>query len=126
MKHQRLLFSIFTITLLAFGGWFAVLQSIDPYSFGVKGQALFYSFLCFFIWGVAALTNYFLRLRRSDSPKAKIVITSVRQGFIVALGVVGLLVFRSMEVLNILSASVYIIALVLVEFYFRNRKALDV
>jgi hypothetical protein len=126
MKHQKLLFSIFTITLLAFGGWFAVLQSIDPYTLGIKGQALFYSFLCFFIWGLATLINYFLRLRRSDSPKTKIIVTSARQGFIAALGVIGLLIFRSMDVLNILSASVYIITLILVEFYFRHRKAIDV
>jgi ABC-type Fe3+-siderophore transport system permease subunit len=112
--------------LLAFGGWFAVLQSIDPYTLGIKGQALFYSFLCFFIWGLATLINYFLRLRRSDSPKTKIIVTSARQGFIAALGVIGLLIFRSMDVLNILSASVYIITLILVEFYFSNRKAIDV
>ena len=125
MKHRQLLFSIFTITLLAFGGWFAVLQSVDPYVFGLKGQALFYIFLCVFLWGLGALINYFLRLRRADSSKAKIIFTSLRQGLSVALGIIGLLIFRSMDVLNILSASVYMIALILIEFYFRNRKVTD-
>lgn len=123
MKHQRSIFAVFTITLLSFGGWFAVLQSIDPTVFGVKGQTLFYAFLAVFLWGLISLINYFIRFRRSENSKKTVIVISMRQGMIISLGIIGLLIFRSLEVLNILSATVYLIALVLIEFYFRNRGA---
>ncbi len=121
MKHYRLLFAIFTVTILAFGGWFAILETTDPYTYGQKGQALFYIFLVIFIWGTATMVNYYIRKNKKNSSKIGSLTNSVRQGLIASIGLVGLLILRSIDVLNILSASVYIIALVLIEFFFRHR-----
>ncbi|HLB32147.1 MAG TPA: hypothetical protein VJL27_01190 [Patescibacteria group bacterium] len=123
MRHYKLLFGVFSITLLAFGGWFAILQSIDPYTYGVKGQILFYAFLAIFLWGVASMANYYFKQKRKDTQRMVILASAIRQGLIASLGLVGLTVLRSIDVLNVLSAAVYLVALVLIEFYFRNRKA---
>lgn len=122
MKHYRLLFAIFTITLLAFGGWFAILETTDPYAYGAKGQALFYAFFAIFLWGTATMINYTVKKNRKNSSKIASLKNAVRQGLIASLGLVGLLILRSIDVLNILSAGVYIIALILIEFFFRHRR----
>jgi len=124
MKHQKLLFIVFAVMLLAFGGWFAVLEDIDPFTYGYKGQIAFHAFGGIFLWGLLTLINYFwLKRRHHESNKTRLALDSLRQGFIVAVGIVGILIFRTIDVLNVLSASVYIIALILIEFFFRNRRA---
>jgi len=119
--HQRILFSIFSITLLSAGGFFSVLTSIDPYAASFSTRFLFYILIVAIIWGVGSMLMYLRRKKYNTTKPVQILWESMRQSFIVAVGIVGLIFFQTLNVLNILSATVYIIALVLIEIYFRLR-----
>jgi len=121
MKHRKLVFAIFSVTLLAFGSWFVILQSIDPFTTDWFSRLMFFLFFLTWIWGALTLIMFLWRRRKIGSNTGKILACCVRQGLIIAFGLVGLLALQTMNVLNILSASVYVIALILIEFYFRTR-----
>lgn len=122
MKVQKLLFSVFSITLLSLGGWFAVLQTVDPFNTDWFSIAMFYVFALVAICGVITMVMYYIRKRKSQLNAQNLLYSCIRQGLIISLGLVGLAILQTINVLNVLSASVYIIALVLIEFYFRSRR----
>jgi len=123
MKHYKLLFAVFSLTLLAFAGWFSILYSIDPYQTDWFSRVMFFFFLLVFLWGTIALAMYYWRKKEgSSSSRFSRIKACIRQGLVLSAGVVGLLVLKTIDVLNILSASVYIIALILIELFFRFRK----
>lgn len=121
MKFQKLLFAVFAITLLSFGGWFIILQTIDPFTTDWFSRFIFYLTALVALWGSLAMVMFFLKRKKAQNIPYKLLLISIRQGLIISMGIVGLLVLQTINVLNILSASVYIIALVLIEFYFRTR-----
>lgn len=120
MKRTTILFIVFSATLLAFAGWFTILQTIDPFTTDLFSKAMFYVFALVFVWGIIAMTLYYIRKRHAGNLN-RALSTSVRQGFISSLGIIGLIALQTINVLNILSASVYIIALVLIEFYYNSK-----
>lgn len=121
MKHRKILFAVFASTLLGFGAWFAVLQSVDPFNTDWFSRLTFYIFLLIWFGGSISLILFYMR-KKLPHNSAQVLAECVRQGLIISLGVVGLLVLQTINVLNILSVSVYVIALILIEFYFRTKK----
>ena len=121
MKDRKILFSVFALTLIGFGAWFAVLQSVDPFNTDWFSRLTFYIFLLIWICGLVSLALFYIQ-KKLPHNRAQIILQCIRQGLIISLGIVGLLVLQTINVLNILSASVYIIALILIEFYFRTKK----
>jgi len=119
--HQRILFSVFSITLLSIGGFISVLTSVDPYYTSFSTQFTFYLLIVAIIWGLGSMALYFKRKKDNPTKLINILWESMRQSFIVAVGIVGLIFFQTLNVLNILSATVYVIALILIELYFRLR-----
>lgn len=119
--HQRLLFSVFSTTLLSIGGFISVLTTIDPYNTSFIMRLIFYLLLVAVIWGISSMIMYYRRHKKDPSKPTQVIWESMRQSLIIGVGVVGLIFFQTIDVLNILSATVYIIALVLIEIYFRLR-----
>ncbi len=121
MKIKKYLFLIFAVTLLAFGSWFVVLNNLNPYREGLPAVTLFIILLMIWIWGVATFVNYYLRVWRTNREIIYLSLAvAARQGVWIALGVGGLLALRAMNVSNLLSATVYLFALILIELYFRG------
>jgi len=119
--HQRLLFSLFSTTLLSIGGFISVLTTIDPYNTSFIMRLIFYLLFVAVIWGISSMIMYYRRHKKDPSKPTQVIWESMRQSLIIGVGVVGLIFFQTIDVLNILSATVYIIALVLIEIYFRLR-----
>jgi len=121
MKYRKILFAVFSVTLLSFGGWFAILQTIDPFTTDWFSRAMFYTFMLLWLWGTLTMVMFFWRRYKKPSSGSTVMVSCIRQGLVISVGLVGLAVLQTINVLNILSASVYIIALILIEFYFRTR-----
>ncbi len=122
MKHYKILFAVFSATLLSFAGWFTILQTIDPFSTDQFSRAMFYVFALFFIWGILAMFFFYVRKNKDRNKQLNILLSSIRQGLIISIGIIGLVLLRTIDVLNLLSASVYVIALILIEFYYNSKK----
>ncbi len=121
MKHYKILFAVFSATSLSFVGWFTILQTIDPFSTDSFSRIMFYVFALIFLWGVFAMCFFYLRKSNNDNEKLKNLFSSIRQGLVISIGFIGLAVLRTIDVLNLLSASVYVIALILIEFYYSSK-----
>ncbi len=121
MKYKNGLFAVFTVTLLSFGGWFAVLQTIDPFATDWFSRAMFYTFLILAISGGSCLIAYFISSRRNSSDLANTFKSSLRLGLCIGFALGGILILETINVLNILSATVFLLAIILIEFYLRSK-----
>lgn len=122
MRIKRYLFLIFAVTVLAFGSWFVVLNNINPFKEGPKAVILFILLFMIWIWGIATFLNYYIRIWRANREIIYLnLLIAARQGIWIALGAGGLLTLKIMDVFNLLSATVYVFALILMELFFKNR-----
>jgi len=121
MKLRNGLFAVFTLTLLSFAGFFAIIQTIDPYTTDWFSRAMFYIFLFFTVGGGATLMIYYLTRKKAENLYNNFQ-NSLRLGISIGLAITGLLILETINVLNILSATVYILAIILIEFYLRARR----
>lgn len=122
MKLRNGLFAIFTLTLLSFAGLFAVFQTIDPYATDWFSRAMFYVFLFLTSGGATTLILYYSSHKKNRENLYVSFQNYLRIGMSVGFAITGLMVLETINVLNILSATVYILAIILIEFYLRARK----
>lgn len=119
---KRILFLVFSVSLLSFGGWLTVLANFDPYQTGLPGLLFFFILLFLWFWGIFTLFNYFLRIRVNQWELIYLPFKiAIRQSLFLTLAVVGLLFFWVLEVLNWLSAGVFLLLVISLEFYFQSR-----
>lgn len=113
---------VFSVSLLSLGGWLTVLGNLDPYQTNIIGRVLFFSFLFLWILGVSTLINYFIRIKLANLELIYLPFkAALRQSLFLALIIVGLLLFWVIEVLNWLSAGIFVLLIFSMEFYFQSR-----
>jgi hypothetical protein len=111
-------------TAASFAAWILVLKQIDPEKSGIAGQLLFYASTFLFCAGLGIL--FFTWLRRkvggNDETAFAHLGVSFRQGILVALLVVILLIFQQYRILAWWDGALAVAGIFLVELYFLTRR----
>lgn len=119
MTLRSYLNSMSVATAFAFVGWIFVLMYIDPGSSGYVGISLFYLTLSLALLGFFTLISFSLKRWISNNEVIfSYVSSSFRQGFWMAIIIIGLLVMQGARVLNWWDALLFIGAISLLELYF--------
>jgi len=93
MSLKAYIWSLILSTFLALGAWVFVLFNIDPFDAGIVGQIFFYFSLWLFLLGVFVNILTWLRVRFLGGEQAvETMGLSFRQGFLLALLLITLLV----------------------------------
>lgn len=122
MGLKQTLFSIFSVTLLAFGGWLTILFNVDP----TKGDRFvfvaLYASIFLFVMGIASFIGFGIRVLLS---KREVIyqhlVPAVRQGTLIGLACIGLLFLQSLRVLSVVDAAAFIVAIFLLELFFQAK-----
>jgi predicted MFS family arabinose efflux permease len=123
MKLKRALFTIFTLTLLSFGGWFTIIYYIDPFKSSVSTFILLYVSIFFFTMGILTFIGFWLRVLLSNKEVVYAHFTpSLRQSILIAFALTGLLFLQSLRVLSAVDAGAFILAILLLELFFRGTR----
>ena len=106
-------------TSVAFMGWVLVLLYLDPGSAGYVGIALFYLTLFLGLMGFFTLISFSLKRWISNNEIIfAYIASSFRQGFWLAIIIIGLLVMQGARILNWWDALLFIASISLLELYF--------
>lgn len=96
MSLKAYIWSLMLSTLLAMGAWIFVLLKIDPYESGIVGQGLFYFIFWLMMLGIFVNVLVWLRVRFLGGEQGLSTMgLSFRQGFLLSLLIVALLVLRA-------------------------------
>ncbi len=123
MKLKQALFSLFSITLLAFGGWLTILFNVDPFKADQFILVSLYASLFLFIMGLLTFIGFGVRILLSNR---EIIygnfVPSLRQAMLLSFALVGLLFLQSLRVLSAVDAGAFLLAVLLLELFFRAKK----
>ena len=121
MRFQTLLFGVRFFTFLSFGTWMGVFFSVDPDSAGMPGVALFLGTLFSFLAGLFTLVLISLSRRfLGDASAAAGFGVSFRQGFLLALFAVSMLVLARAGYLSWWNGLLFFVAVLLIELSARR------
>ena len=112
------LFSIFASTLVSFSIWIYILYNFDPYKGDVLTIGSF--FACMFFWLSGFLTMVMVFMRINLFSKVNIntnISNSIRQATIISSLLIGLLVLKSLNSLNIIQTIMLIFIALLLELF---------
>lgn len=122
MTLRAYIWGLRIVSLLSFSALALVVYLVDPERSGLMGVLVFYVVLFF---ALSALFNLvFLRLRKSalgSEAALSNLSLSFRQGILLAIFVIGLLILQSFRVLVWWDGLILLLAVFLVEFYFLSR-----
>jgi len=122
MNLKLYLFSFFVGFVLALGVWILILFNIDPYKADFISLSAFYASLLVWCFCFLSLIGYYFRIwfGNKEIVYANMPV-AMRQGFLLSLGLVGLLVLQSIRVLTWWTAGVWIGVVMTAELYFRAK-----
>jgi len=100
MTFRGLLIIFGVGTALAWGAWFLILNTVPPASAGILGEVFFFSSLFLAILGTLTIVGILGRKKNSEKIPSFYVTPAFRQGFILALAVVGTLLLQRFQYLR--------------------------
>jgi hypothetical protein len=108
----------------AFAAWILVLRQIDPDKSGFLGQALFYASTFLLFAGLLILFFTWMRRKIGGSDESALVCIGIsfRQGILMSLLLVGLLVLQQYRILVWWDGALLVAGIFLVELYFLTRR----
>lgn len=113
------------ITLAALLCWIAfglVLTGIDPFQADLAGLSTFFVSLFFALLGSFTFIGFWLRVKITKGEVVYAHIgTSFRQGILLSLACIGLLLLQAARVLTWWDGTLLVLAILLVELYFRTK-----
>ena len=109
-------------TLICWGAWVLILVSIDPNTSGFIGPLIFYVALFFALVGTFSLIGFYLRVWFSRNEVIyQHVTTSFRQGILLSVALVGVLVLQSFRYLTWWSVLLFVAAVIILELFFLSQ-----
>lgn len=122
MRLDQLLYGIFAATVICFGVVALIVFNMSPSEVGIAGLGALFASLFAGILGVLVLLLFQLRRRLSNNASYyDNLSTSLRQGVLGSVSLVGLLILQALGVLTPLSAILFVIAIFSGEIYLRSR-----
>lgn len=122
MSLKTYLFGIFTATCLFWGAFLLIFFNTNPQEGGKMIIFFFFASLFFALWGTLTLLDFYFRvfISKNEIYYANINI-ALREGFLGALCLLGLLILRVINFLNFLNGFLWVLAISSLEFYFLSR-----
>ena len=106
-------------TAIGWCAWFLVLMSIDPIEAGIVTYLIFYISLTIGLGGLLTTVSTLIRVIRFPERDAEeIVLTSLRQGLLLTILVVGSLILLSLEMFSWWTSVLVVMIVGLLEFLF--------
>lgn len=122
MTLKSYLWGMRIIAVFSVAAWGLVIFYIDPQKSGIAGQALFYASLFLALSGIFILFFTWLRRKKEDEETAFVYLgMGFRQGTLLALLVITLLILQSFRVLTWWDGLLAAAAVFLAELYFLSR-----
>ncbi len=123
MTLRTYVWGMLIITLFSFVALFGVVTYIDPDKSGLPGKAVFYAVLLFFLSGFFNLFLLWIRKKMLGKESAVVNIgLSFRQGFLLAVLAVGILILQGMRMLVWWDGLLLVVAIFLAELYFLSKE----
>ncbi len=112
-------------TILAGVGVITTIVFSTPKDIGPGGVTFWFLALLVFSTGVISLTSFLLKMRKTAyrERSQSALIASLRTAFLVSFAGVVLLALQSLRSLNLRDIILFVLTVVIVEFYFRTRRA---
>ena len=109
-------------TILCFVFLIYIINSFSPKSAGFMGIFLFFLVLFFFLVSLFTICGFYLRGKKSNNKvEFQQISISFRQAVFFAFIFSGILFLQSIQLLFAWSASLFIVGVALIEFYFINK-----
>ncbi len=119
MTVKSYLWGLKISALISLAGFSLVVFAVDPQKSGIVGQLLFYLSLFFFFSSISILFFTWLRRKPVEEELALAYLgLSFRQGILLALLVIILLIMQSFRVLTWWDGLLVVVAIFLAELYF--------
>lgn len=99
----------------------AIILKTDPNNLDIKYFVLFFSSLLIGFVGFFTFLGYFVRRKVLKNISQTHLVESIRQGILLSLAGVGLLLLQTAKVLNWWDGILLVCAILLLEFYFRTK-----
>ena len=108
-----------TIVSLAF--FLIIFFFVNPFTANWLLVLVFYIDIIILATSVLAITFLYFRIKFSEGKTNFLPISvSIRQAFLVSIAVVGILLLKAGRILNIWDAALLILAVILIEFYYKK------
>jgi len=124
MSLRYYTFLLFSSMLIALGLFIFLLFSVDPYQADILQKSLFFASIFIILLGSITLINFYLKVSLSNR---EVIFSQLkpafRQGFLIAAGAVFLLFLQTIRVLSVWEAIILVVALILIELYFRRESS---
>lgn len=109
------------MTLISIIIFLVVLLRVDPFTSGISALIFFLIMLFFCLAGFLTFPGYYLRMIiNKDKTPLNNFNVSLRQSILVSVGIIGLLILKSMESLAWWDGLLLIASLVFLEMFFRS------
>ncbi len=123
MTLRTYVWGILIITLFSFVALLGVIINIDPDKSGLAGKAVFFAVLLFFLSGFFNLFLLWLRKKMLGKESTAVNIgLSFRQGFLLAVLALGVLILQGMRLLVWWDGLLLVVGIFLVELYFLSKE----
>ncbi len=123
MTLRTYVWGILIITLFSFVALLGVIINIDPDKAGLAGKAVFFAVLLFFLSGFFNLFLLWLRKKMLGKESTAVNIgLSFRQGFLLAVLALGVLILQGMRLLVWWDGLLLVVGIFLVELYFLSKE----
>lgn len=123
MTVKTYLWSMGGSVLLCLVAWLIVLGNVDPTDAGLFGFAVFFLTLFFTLASLFTLGGFYLRRRIfEDKVEFRQAEVAFRQGTLLAITFIGLLILQGLRQLNLYSAFFFVLAIVGAEFFWLVRR----
>jgi hypothetical protein len=123
MTLRAYVWGILIITLFSFVAFLGVLIYVDPEKSGLAGKAVFYAVLLFFLGGIFNLFLLWLRNKMLGKELMAVNISlSFRQGFLLAVLTIGILILQGMRMLVWWDGLLLVVGIFLIELYFLSKE----
>jgi len=118
---KRLLRFTTGATIISIIIFLLVLLRVDPFTSGISALIFFLIMLFFSLAGLLTLPGYMLRqiISKNNTPLSNFNL-SLRQSILISVGIIGLLILKSMDSLAWWDGLLLIASLVFLEMFFRS------
>ncbi|MBU2595236.1 hypothetical protein KJ713_00155 [Patescibacteria group bacterium] len=109
------------VTLISIVIFLFVLLRVDPFTSGISALIFFLIMFFFFLAGFLTFPGYYIRMIiNKDKTPLNNFNVSLRQSILVSVGIIGLLILKSMDGLAWWDGLLLIASLVFLEMFFRS------
>lgn len=123
MSLRLYLFSLYLTAIIALGLFLVIFMGVNPYNAPTWLVLLFYGVIFIFLLSIFAIIGFYLKVRISNREVVFAhLIPTLRQGALFSFALTGILFFEQVKVLNLWTIVVFLIAIILIELFFRAKK----